>query len=486
MEEFSFPELFLRLVRDRYTGALRVAHKKRDKQVVFRRGMPVMVETNDASESLAKVLLDKGEIDRDEHDRVCAFVKKGRGSEGSAVLALDRVNPQLLLRTLRGLTRRRILECFGWTSGTYALVRDVEIPEDANALGCDPAPLAHEGVAIHCDLGRLCDDLRDRIGAFPVLSEHGAQLIERLPDPDTRALCERLNGRIRFRDALENASSVVWAAVWVLDALGAWRLEATPQAEEGAEEVAEPVLVAPEIEVVIRGSDTAKQVRASNSAAKKKTRPQGDKREGFRREIVERHAALGTTDHYTLLGVAENANAVAVKKAYFQLAKRYHPDALARLELDEVKEEAKEVFALIATAYEVLRDNERRRVYDRERKSGAEDLDAARLIQAETLYRKAEILLRAGNFLGALEYLAPAVELWPQECAYRSDLGWALFRKSPSNPEEAREHLEAATKLDDKNGEAYQRLSQVLRALGDHPGADKAMARAKIFDPSRL
>jgi DnaJ-class molecular chaperone len=64
-------------------------------------------------------------------------------------------------------------------------------------------------------------------------------------------------------------------------------------------------------------------------------------------------------DPYDVLGVPKSASAADIKKAYRQLAKKYHPDR----NRDDVK--AKERFAEINTAYEVVGDEKKKAQFDR-------------------------------------------------------------------------------------------------------------------------
>lgn len=66
-------------------------------------------------------------------------------------------------------------------------------------------------------------------------------------------------------------------------------------------------------------------------------------------------------DYYQILGLAETADAEAVKKAYRRLAKECHPDT------HPGDRKAEERFKQISQAYAVLSDAERRKKYDRER-----------------------------------------------------------------------------------------------------------------------
>lgn len=61
-------------------------------------------------------------------------------------------------------------------------------------------------------------------------------------------------------------------------------------------------------------------------------------------------------DYYEVLGVAPDAKAADIKRAYRQLARRYHPDISG--------DDRAVAFREVARAYDVLRNPERRRTYD--------------------------------------------------------------------------------------------------------------------------
>jgi len=151
--------------------------------------------------------------------------------------------------------------------------------------------------------------------------------------------------------------------------------------------------------------------------------------------------------------------------------------------MEDLRDDAAQVFARIAEAFETLSDPNKKAAYD----AGGGDepeIDTARLAQAETSFRKGEILLRMGNFHGALEYLEPAVDLWPDEPAYQSGLGWALYKQTRSNSTRAREHLEIASSQAPDDAVILFRLGSVLRSMGETELADAMITQARSLDPS--
>lgn len=519
IDEIPLPRLLLALLEKSFGGSLTLSRDRVGKRFLFHEGSPVFAESNLASESLGVQLMDAGMLARDDFNRAAAHIERTGAKEGVALLELGLIQPKELFAALKNQVRIRLLECFGWTQGEFFVDHDATTPADAQPFRLDVMAVVQDGVEAYWNGERVFADLSSHMDQFPCIRPGMSAISSRLRSDDAvQAYLEGLDGTRSLWKVMQVARSPrALAAAWVLDAIGAidyaehaLRIGDSAGGQQPEVEIvidqpeapsvplpgeATPASAAPrpsvpggsginELRREIAAATAAAAVRPEDSARQGDARPRTPAAvETLRAQIEARYAQLDAaqqSDHYATLEVPESADAEQIRRAYLIAAKTYHPDALARLGLDEaVREKASHVFAQIGKAHGVLADPESRRQYDSTLAEHATDIDAERLAQAETLYRKAEVLMRQGNFRGAMEFLEPAVEIWPEESAYQSALGWALYKKPPSEPERAREHLDAAARLDPNDGVNLFRLSVVLRDLGDDAAADSAATRAE-------
>lgn len=488
--ETPVPRLLMDLYRDHYSGGLCLEWQRTRKKILFHEGAPVAAESDLASETLCAQLVSTGTLSPPDASRVEQTMAQKSCEASSALLQLGLLKPRDLFDALKELVRRRTISCFAWSQGSYLLKPEDTPPENTQPFRADPLSLVQEGLETAWEADRMLEALAPRMDRFPVATRALTGAIQRLQSNEiTEAMLSQLDGSMSLGAVLSAAvrSPRALAAAWVIDASGLIRYEecAIDLSEKG---------VTPKVEIEIAPlSDVLSDSTGATSTSAPGASPtagtgdaKAEKAEAMRRETLERLERLANQDFYAVLAIDRDAGVAAVKKAYFSIAKRYHPDALARLGLESLKQDAAAIFSRTAEAYETLSDNQKRADYDNALDSGEPEIDTASLAQAETFFRKGEILVKMGDFRGALQFLQNAVDVWPEEAEYQSTLGWALYKKAPSEPERAREHLERALPMAPKDAVVHFRLGVVLRALGESEAAKESLARAKALDPASV
>ena len=447
--------------------------------------MPVGCALEPAGPSLVDLLRERGRIDEAQAGRARAACAAQRSSEEAALLGLGLVAPRELVLARRDLLVRRLSSLGRLEAGAFRFETEGAPPAGSEALRIDPIPVVQGVLASHWRPDRLLGDLEARLRSYPRPGpgfERTAPRLERAAGVE--ALLAALDGTASAWSLLATtADRQRIAALWVLEFCGALAWSDEPSAAGAEPEgAAAPPSNEPLIEIEVAEAQARAVEDEGASARAARTATDDARAAGLEAEIAEKRRRLGELDHYALLGLARNAGPADVKRAYLKAAKRFHPDALSRLGLEASKRDANELFAAITRAHEVLSDASRRREYDAQL-AGHVQIDADRVAQAETLYRKAELLMRAGQFQAALDLAQGAVALWSEDAAYQGALGWCLFKKTPPDPARAREHLEKAVALDPRDAVAHLRLGIVLRAAGDAAGAARAAARGRDLDP---
>lgn len=184
-------------------------------------------------------------------------------------------------------------------------------------------------------------------------------------------------------------------------------------------------------------------------------------------------------DHFQVLGVATSATAEQIRGAYFNLARKLHPDRLSSLGITDDNRDAQRLFAQINTAFAVLNDPKQREEYQRVLSRGGEEAVraenaqaeelAGRVMRAEEAFRRGEMALRRNALEQAVADFGEAADLQPKEAEYQAMFAWAKFAAAPDKTalaNDTRKALQRAAESDDQSPTARFYLGRVERMLG--------------------
>jgi curved DNA-binding protein CbpA len=195
-------------------------------------------------------------------------------------------------------------------------------------------------------------------------------------------------------------------------------------------------------------------------------------------------------DYYAFLGVARDADAAEIRRAYYEKQKQYHPDRYEGL-APEMKQSAMEKSRLAAEAYRKLSDPSARQAYDAMlqawdgplSESGMPIIDISRpRFRPETLFEEegrdaaAETEAQAKQFSGHDEAMFSVIE--------------NLFRSSPQpTPEVAEAYRQALAKkelyLVLKEGLTWRRAGLENQPVDEKAGQDYVATVDKRLEEAR-
>lgn len=219
--------------------------------------------------------------------------------------------------------------------------------------------------------------------------------------------------------------------------------------------------------------------------------------------------------HYDVLDVTKESSPAQMKVKYYDLARRYHPDRFRKAE-HSLLARTESAFARITQAYDTLRDDRLRANYDaklaaRQKAQQIADATAKPKIdtpsvatptatpdnipklppqpglsaaeRAEAQFKEGLAALETGERKVAIGLFAAAANAVPKEARYRAYYG-RLLAEHEHTRRAAEAELQAAIKLDPKNGEYRVMLAQLYRDLGLVLRAHGEAERALGIDPN--
>ncbi len=426
------------------------------KKVYFRNGDIVFASSSLDEDRLGDGLLRAGKLTQAQFDASTEIMKLTGKKQGAVLVDLGFIKPQDLVNAVKDQVKRIILTLFSLRMGSYRF-------DEA------PLPMA-DIIPLHMSIGNLILEGVTSLEWQAIRKALPAPttIVRPATDPSTlfqgASLTEEQKTVFSFIDGKRSLEEICGlSGVGDFNALKAMHLLLALRMAEIGE-------IKSDAEIEFAREAVREAVRPA--AGIEATQPEAPSRHrvteavATREMIVQSYDALASQDHYQVLGVTVTSTIQDIKKAYFRLAKSYHPDRHFDPTMADMKSKLESLFDRIHKAYTVLSDQVRRSEYDltatkkaaqhrqkaadgfvEKRAEGYQENYKENVARAADQFDNGLREFKTGNYWGAEEKFAWATRLDPIKAPYFYYHGICLAN-IPRRKHEAEESLQKAIELD--------------------------------------
>ena len=476
---------------EKKSGCLAFKRKGIQKYLFFQRGVLVIAKSTQPQELLGEALLKLGRISVETFTNIDLYIDPME-SLGKTLIKKGLITQGDLNDGLMFQMREITLNIFPFFDGKLSFQERKEIDKKKFEYMMDVPDLIEEGIRRMDFTPQLQELIEDK---FPVL--HKKDCLDRLTQEE-KDLLETIDGKTSSNELVRSMGVIpefFWKSLYLFYCLGLIDIK---EAEEEVIEKKEKLKKAP----------VRKRKKARKKAAPKKKADEEAKVEEEEKvteevgeeeikpsveideKLKERISELETLknripelDFYQILNVSRTASQEEIKKAYFELARKYHPDRFDRDSTAEAREMIEEVFGSITSAFQILINEEEKQRYDAKLAKPAEP-DAKELEQqADIKFRQGKSLFSRGKYEDSLIFFEEAIKLKSNKASFYIHLAKAEAKVSAFH-EKAEEDFIKAIDLEPWQAEGYVALGEFYAQEGLSVKAKKHFKRALDIDPS--
>ena len=459
LSETDFPRILHNLYSLRATGLLHLENDEVKKVIYIRNGYPIFVRSNLVREFLGQMLVRTGHLSDESLEESLQVAREKGQRHGMALIEMGLITPHQLNDILRNQVLEKLLDIFSWPEGNYRFIQAREFKQGVTSIDLSPANLILQGLREHAGREQVLGMLEPHLDHYLQQAESPLYRFQEIQlSAGEQRVLESCQGETTLREVLKQ---------FMLS-----RKEAEPLL---ATLLRTGILVGrlePEAVEVDSGCNEAEDIRA--------------RRENFLKD----YAWMMEQDYLTLLGVNEFDSREQVRKSYYNLVKKYHPDRFFEQEvLLDLKDKVNALFQRISDAHETLIDatTKARYINDQKGVSSRSDTTLETILEAETAFQKGMLLFRAKKYDEAQKAFAEALELSPNEAEYLMYQAWSAYKAHPEASavlDNTRKHLIRATELSPKLSLAHLFLGYISKDEGNEMEAQRRFERAILCNPN--
>lgn len=427
----------------RKSGRLVFRHQDILKYLFFQDGFLIHAKTNQKQELLGEVLFHLGRISEEDHKKIDEFIEPGQNL-GEILVEKGIISRKDLYDGLIYQMREIALNMFPFFGGEFKFQETGGSLEKTLETKIDVATLIEDGIRRMKYDPTLQDFMARRV---PVLKSRKFFYHLTEEEKEVFGLVDGLSRAEKLLPPSKLSPEIFWKDLFLLYSLDLVDFvgEAAPSREE---------------QEVNKEEDIDQRLK----------------------EVMALSENISRMNLYQILDVSPSASKEEIKKSYFNMARRYHPDLFNRKLSTDEKQNIEQVFSSITKAYRTLIDEAGRKDYDSKmsRLSPEGKRDAAK--KAETKFRQAKTLYNRGMYEDAIILLEEATRLVKDKGSYFLLLALTESRL-PAYHKRAEDHFLRAIKLDPWNAEAHAGLGLLYKKAGLVIKARKQFEKTLNLDP---
>jgi len=473
LSDISLPSFFHKITLSKGTGVLRLTQGKMIKEIYFLKGRAVYVKSNILSETLGRVLLEKGLLSQDTYDISLRIMQETKKPHGTILKELGALKVSLE-EALQTQMEYKLITSFQWKDGTYSFRSLKELPQGIEHFELSTPYIVLHGVKSSVGL----DELMEKLSGYMEEPMAEVKSIYSLQDfgftPEEEEVFHLIDGKRTVKDILEMSKLGLQDTLGLIYALILLEL----------------VCPASLVQQIKKEAPAPQPYPVHEEALKKPGLTPDDI--ATKNKLEEKLSTVRGQNYFQMLGISSGAPIDHVKKAYYKLAREYHPDHYYD-KPEEIRSYANDLFTLITQAHAVLTNNDERKKYEEFLRTGKTDEDIAReaqnVINAEIAYQKGIALLKKGDIKGAEEQLRRACDLKPNEAEYHVYYGWTLFRLTPAGQTDfskAKEFINKGLTINGSLAQGHYFLGMIYKREGREAESRESYKKALECNPDHV
>ncbi len=471
-----FSELLRRGYLEKCTGELLVEKDDQKKKIFLDSGTISYCATNINSERLGSMLVRQGLID----NSALRSALQGKGAQrlGQKLVADGVITEDELQQSLIQSARENVYGMFNWADGRYEFGPSrTALPDDLR-FQLPTSDVILEGVRRIEDYRMVEPGLKQLSGVLGMAEDAPeAHLISSLT-PVEGFLLSRIDGILTLEDICAISTVDREMTCRCLYALYCAGLILGDTAEQERQPEGLPASEPAEVQ----GSPD-RPAEAEPAAPV------------LHDEIEKKYAVccMAQVDLYTVLEIQSDASEEQIRKSYYRLAKRFHPDRHREKGDEDLEAKLEALFMKIGQAYDTLHDANKRFDYDQSILKNSAAVDYGSATEKMTPEKIAGMHFKEGmrfylekDFWNAVQLFRRAIDASPEENSEHFRYLALALSQNPKWGKEAERYFLKAIELEPFSPDLRLLLGRLYRVSGLNRRAEAQFLEALKLEPGSL